>query len=96
VTVDLALLDPDPRGLTTKEEADDLNALEDDLGAAVGTEAAHFGRETGRGRRVLHFFAPADEGLKTKIETWASRHRERDARVTWRDDPRWEARARFL
>jgi hypothetical protein len=95
VVVDLAILNPDSNGLTTSDEAKDLDAIEDEL-QPLFSDAVYFGRETRAGRRVLHFFAPGDSPAKQRVAAWASAHGARDVRVDWRADPRWEARARFL
>jgi hypothetical protein len=96
LAVTVMLLNPRPDGLTTTEEADDLNALEDQLGDVVFGQAVYFGRETRRGQRVMHYFAADDAELREKLEGWAAGQRARGARVEWRADPTWEARARFL
>jgi hypothetical protein len=96
VAVTLMLLDPRPDGLTTAEEADHLNAIEDQLGGLVAGRAVYLGRETRRGQRVMHYFAADDAALKQKLAAWADGQRARGARVEWRADPTWEARARFL
>ena len=95
VAIDLAILNPDANGLTTGDEAADLDAIEDELQPLLA-DAVYFGRETRAGRRVLHFFAPGDSPAKPRLAAWASAQGARDARVDWRPDPRWEARARFL
>jgi uncharacterized protein DUF695 len=95
VAIDLALLQADPNGLTTNEEAEQLNAIEDEIGPLLA-DAAYFGRVTGRGRRILHYFAPGDSPGRARLAEWVSRHRDRDPRVAWTEDPRWEARERFL
>jgi hypothetical protein len=95
VTVDLALLEPTEHGLTTNEEAEQLDALEDEL-APLLPDAVYFGRVTHAGRRVLHYFAPGDSVGRARLDAWASGHRKRAPRVTWTDDPRWIARDRFL
>ena len=95
VVIDMAILNPDTNGLTTSDEAKDLDAIEDEL-QPLFSDAVYFGRETRAGRRVLHFFAPGDSPAKQRVAAWASAHGARDVRVDWRADPRWEARARFL
>lgn len=95
VVIDMAILNPDANGLTTSDEAKDLDAIEDEL-QPLFSDAVYFGRETRAGRRVLHFFAPGDSPAKQRVAAWASAHGARDVRVDWRADPRWEARARFL
>jgi hypothetical protein len=96
VAVTLMLLDPRADGLTTAEEAGDLNAIEDQLGTLVGDRGVYFGRETRRGQRVIHFFAADDAEVKRSLEAWADGQRARGARVEWLADPTWAARARFL
>ena len=95
VVIDMAILNPDTNGLTTSDEAKDLDAIEDEL-QPLFSDAVYFGRETRAGRRVLHFFAPGDSPARQRVAAWASAHGARDVRVDWRADPRWEARARFL
>jgi len=95
VAIDMAILNPDANGLTTSDEAKDLDAIEDELQPLV-SDAVYFGRETRAGRRVLHFFAPGDSPARARLGAWASGHDRRDVRIDWRADPRWDARARFL
>ena len=95
VAIDMAILAPDANGLTTSDEAKDLDAIEDELQPLV-SDAVYFGRETRAGRRVLHFFAPGDSPAQARLVAWASAHDKRDVRIDWRADPRWDARARFL
>lgn len=92
--IDVAILEPDDRGLPSNAEAEQLNALEDELGAQLAGAGAYFGRETRRGRRVLHWFTPED-GARGKVDAWAARHPERDVRTTWTRDPAWAAQRRF-
>jgi hypothetical protein len=89
VAIDLALLAPNEHGLTTKEEAEQLNSLEDELSRALGSGAVYFGRETRRGRRVLHWYAPEDSPAASIIERWTATQRARDPKVSWQRDPSW-------
>jgi hypothetical protein len=95
LAIDVALLRPDANGMPDNAEAEQLNALEDEL-APLLADAVYFGRETRAGRRVLHYFAPADSAGRARVGEWASRHRDRDPRIAWTDDPRWDARDRFI
>jgi hypothetical protein len=95
VAIDLAILTPDANGLSTSDEAKDLDALEDELQPLL-SDAVYFGRETRAGRRVLHFFAPGVSPARQRVAAWAAAHGARDVRIDWRPDPRWDARARFL
>ena len=91
VAIDLAIVDPNPHGLTTNEDAERLNAIEDALTAALGATAVYLGRETRRGRRVLHWYAPEDGPAAGVIERWSADHPARDVRVAWTRDVRWTA-----
>ena len=95
VVIDVGILRPDENGMPTNEEAEPLNAIEDEL-APLLPDAVYFGRETRPGRRVLHYFAPGDSPGKARLTAWASGHADRDPRVARTDDPRWTARDRFL
>jgi len=95
VAVDLAVLNPTPQGMPTGAESDDLNALEDEITPLLAG-AAYLGRSSGAGRRAVHFFAPGGSPARALLADWASAHRERHARVTWTEDPRWEARERII
>jgi hypothetical protein len=95
VAIDLAILEPTEQGLTTNAEAEVLNALEDELVAALAGSAHYYGRETRRGRRVLHLFAPEDGPAGALIDRWSAAHPDRDITATWRRDPSWEVQRRF-
>ena len=69
--IDLALLTPSEQGLTTNEEAQQLNAIEDELTPLL-PGAVYFGRETCAGRRVIHYFAPGDSLSRARLDKWAS------------------------
>ena len=95
VTVDIGLATPKPDGLATQDEAAQLDAMEDELAKALGADAVYYGRETRRGRRVLHYFAPEDGPAGGAIERWTKAHAGRDIATTWKRDPTWEAQRRF-
>ncbi|MEJ7600240.1 MAG: DUF695 domain-containing protein [Kofleriaceae bacterium] len=95
VSIDLAILEPTEHGLTSNAEAEQMNLIEDELAAALGRSAVYYGRETRRGRRVLHWFAPEDGPAAAAIERWAAAHAERDIATTWQRDPSWQVQQRF-
>jgi hypothetical protein len=95
VAIDLAILEPNEHGLTGNDEAERLNSIEDELASALGRTAVYYGRETRRGRRILHWFAPEDGPAGSTIDRWATAHGERDVSVTWKRDPSWEVQRRF-
>lgn len=95
VTVDLKILEPTDAGLTTNEEAPQLDAAEDALVEALGHAAVYYGRETRRGRRVIHFFAPEDGPAAAAFKRWAASHPSRDIEIEWTRDPAWTVQQRF-
>ena len=95
VSVELKILAPDPHGLAIDAEAQELDAIEDTLGEALGRAIVYYGRETRRGRRVLHYFAPEDSGVQGVIERWAAAHPEREVATSLSRDPTWEVMRRF-
>ncbi|MEO8704011.1 MAG: DUF695 domain-containing protein [Kofleriaceae bacterium] len=95
VAIDLAILEPTEQGLTSNAEADVLNTLEDELVTALAGSAHYYGRETRRGRRVLHLFAPEDGPAASVIQRWSTGHVDRDIQTTWARDPSWEVQRRF-
>lgn len=90
----IRLSDPRPDGFPKDDEADGLDALEDDLLAVVGDRVALLGRITGAGERSVIFFAPESSGIPTEVEkltaAWSY-----DVRIEWTPDPRWEYARRF-
>lgn len=94
IGVRIALHAPDAHGLPTNEEAETLNALEDELTAAM-PDAVYAGRETSRGVRMLHYYAPELGRELGELEAWKKRHREYDIDFELRRDPRWEAIRRW-
>ena len=96
VAVDVAILDQNPQGLTTQADADVLNALEDDLSAALGTHAVYFGRETTPGHRVMHWYTLDDSPAERIIAEWAHRCPERRPQVTLTRDPTWDYVKRYV
>ena len=90
VSIELAILEQNPHGLTTSADAEKLNAIEDELTAELGEHAVYFGRETRPGKRILHWYAPEDGAAQGVIERWAARHSERTPNVLWNRDATWE------
>jgi hypothetical protein len=95
LTVDVALVDPTFEGMPTDDESEALNDIEDELEEMITGDAAYLGRETTQGRRTLHWYVVANHPVRPQLEAWVSRHPDRDVRLTWEPDPRWEAAARF-
>jgi hypothetical protein len=95
VTVDIQLLEPTDAGLTTNEEADELNAMEEALSQELGDSVAYFGRETRRGRRLLRFFAAELSRAGEVFERLKEEYPARDIQVTWTRDPSWRELQRY-
>lgn len=95
LTVTFPLSSPTPQGLTTPEEADVLNKVEDELLAALGHDAVYIGRETGQRQRVLHFHVASAGPAEARSRAWAKQHKERRAVVTIAHDPRWQVLRRW-
>lgn len=80
-------------GLTTNEEAEVLNAMEDELLAALGSAGVMFGRETWNGLRVVHLLT---KGACNELDTWHKRHgASYDIKVAHVPDPSWNVLDRF-
>jgi uncharacterized protein DUF695 len=95
LTVTVPLQDPTPDGLTTKEEATALNALEDELLDKLGHDAVYIGRETGQGKRILHLHVSAQGPAEERARGWAKQHPGRAVEIAVRHDPRWEVLRRW-
>lgn len=89
LSVTVPLRSPTAPGLTTSDEADALNGLEDELLATLGKDAVYLGRETGRGERIMHFQVAGHGPAEERTRAWAARRAERRARVALEPDPRW-------
>ncbi len=82
------------QGMPTGEENQALNALEDELIAALGHDAVYVGHETGDGRRTLHFHVAAQGPAGARVDEWA-RKAGRAIEVEFRHDPGWELLRRW-
>lgn len=92
--VSVSLTQPRPDGFPTSEEADVLDALEDELVGALGERVAFLGRITGSGTRTIVFFAPESSGIPAELEA-ATQRWTYQATIEWTADPRWEFARRF-
>jgi len=90
LSVTIPLETPTPQGLTTTEEADALNALEDELRKALGNDAVCIGRETGQKKRIIHFHVSSSGRAEDRARAWRKRHSSRQMEITVRHDPSWE------
>ena len=95
VAIDVAILDRNDHGLPTNADAEQLNALEDELGKALGGHAVYFGRETRPGHRIVHWYTPEDSPVRSIIDRWAAGHSDRRPDAQFAHDPGWEFVKRF-
>jgi hypothetical protein len=95
VSVDVAVFDPAPDGTLDDDEADALDDIEDELEELITGDAVYFGCETVHGRRALHWFVAPDHPIRPALEAWATRHADREVRLTWAPDPHWATADRF-
>lgn len=107
--VEIAAAEAGDDGLPTADELKALDAIEEDLLGGLseagegegGREAARFfAHETGSGRRVIHFYAPAGgergRAARAAVDEWREVHGDdRAITATWTADPTWEALSRF-
>jgi hypothetical protein len=93
----IPLLDPTEDGLTTAEEAEELNQLEGDLLSRLGHDAVYVGRETQEGTRVLHLHAAATGPAGARLEAWAAPLQAAGREVELRAalDPDWAVLRRW-
>ncbi|CAN5736474.1 hypothetical protein BH09MYX1_BH09MYX1_18150 [soil metagenome] len=90
VELTLTLASPTSDGLTTKEEADVLNRMQDELTDLLGDEGAVIGRETGFGKRVLHYHVMEGGPAAAIFGRWRARHSGYEIEVAVRPDPLWD------
>ncbi len=94
VALEIPLHAPTPDGLTTNEEADVLNALEDQLLGRLGGDAIYLGRETCDGARTLHLHVMESGPAAASIEAFRA-SAGREVRVAVTPDPRWDVLGRW-
>jgi hypothetical protein len=93
LVVRFPLANPTEAGLTTDEEAEALNDLEDDLSDRLGEHALYLGRQTSAGRRELHYRVQEGGPAASLVEAWKPTHPSYAFETEMTLDPRWERRA---
>lgn len=93
LVVGFPLANPTDKGLTTDEEANALNDIEDDLTDRFGEHALYLGRRTTAGRRELHFRVQEGGPAGTVVDAWAKQHPSYVFETEMKLDPRWELHA---
>lgn len=91
LAVVIPLREPDANGLTSKTEADGLNAAEDRLLAALGDNAVQIGRVTWGGRRELHLFVRDPAAADSVTGTWTRQASPWQPAHRIAYDPTWSA-----
>lgn len=89
------LRSPNAEGLPGQAEADELNALEDELVASLGPHAVNLGRTTTEGLRKILFFAASTGEAASAFDAFARRHVARGVEVHGTADPQWNAAAGY-
>lgn len=93
--VEIPLHEPDENGLTTRKEAEALDAAEDALLGRLGKDAVYIGRETRQGRRVLHLHAAGPGRAGAVLDDWVAAHEGWPIEVRARLDPGWDVLSRW-
>jgi hypothetical protein len=94
-SVVLLLTRPTPDGLTTGEEATELNEAEDALMEVLGKDAIYLGRETGMGRRTLHFHVMESGPTPALFQRWAARFPQWNPKTESERDLAWSTLKRW-
>ena len=89
--VELELADATELGLTTREEADVLNAQQDDLEATLGDDGILAARETRDSRRIIHLYLDPESTASARVREWCSACHPRRASVTITHEPDWSS-----
>ena len=95
VAVTITLASPTKDGLTTKEEAEVLGVMDDALAAALGDGGVYLGRETGMGKRVLHYHVMEGGPSASVLARWRTQHAGYEIDVAVAPDPMWEVLDRW-
>jgi len=91
MAIAIALREPNANGLPHDEEAQRLNAVEDDLLGSLADNAVQIGRVTWGGRRELHFFVRDPAGAEAATSAWKERIKPWLASHAVYFDPAWTA-----
>ena len=90
----IAIAEPTAEGFPTSDEADRLNAAEDDLVATLGPDAVVIGRETTRGVRRLHYHVALGGPALARVDAWM-RQQPWEIEVRSHLDPEWDVLSRW-
>lgn len=98
LNISTALESPTPDGLTTNQEASELNDWEDSLeqNAFDGCRFAFVGRVTWNARRELLYYLDAPDCVSPKIRRFASDHPARKFDFQFERDDHWEKVSTYL
>lgn len=89
------LREPTEHGLTTQEEGDELNTLEEGLCAELGPRAIWIGHETYGGKRILHFHADSSPAIQDTVLRYCEAQGDWKPDLTVKHDPAWAILRRY-
>jgi regulator of RNase E activity RraB len=96
-TVAVALREPDEHGMTSEQEYRALQAIEEELSAALDSYGIiEVGRVTGRGMRTFHYYGPVLDGAAAIVDTVMKAHPEYRYRALSAEDPTWSIYSAYL
>ena len=93
--IEVTLVDPTELGFTTQAEADVQNALQDELETAVGDAGLVVARETGDGRRIVHFYIDPQSDAPRAMREWCAGNTTRVSTVAIEHEPDWASVKQF-
>ncbi|PQO36884.1 hypothetical protein C5Y96_06895 [Blastopirellula marina] len=91
VRVSIALQNPDEYGMTTNEEFDAINPLEEAIVEAIeqGLDAVHVGCMTHDGQRAVVFYSPTFEGVDVALGPVMQAYSTYELRSSCQEDAEW-------
>jgi regulator of RNase E activity RraB len=96
-TVAVALREPDEHGMTAEHEYRTLQAIEDELAAALEPKGIiEVGRVTGRGMRTFHYYGPLIGDAAEIVAEVMGFHAEYRYRALSASDPTWSIYSAYL
>jgi hypothetical protein len=96
--VSITLKHPNPHGMTTPEESERINAIEEEIEAAFAGpgRGRNVGHTTGGGRRDVYFYLPGPEQLSAAQRAADPATRGYEVEYWDQPDPEWRCYREFL
>lgn len=96
-TVAVAIKQPDEHGMTTAAEYRAMQAIEDELAAALEPHGiVEVGRVTGRGMRTFHYYGPHVDDIAPLVAGAMAAHATYEYRALAASDPSWTIYSAYL